>query len=299
MAGGLKAGASLARVDVTRRKKDSYATEATQAIGEMYSLSIKDGLVADGDKGFVLEPFDEVVVHASPSYNKQMHIIVDGQVNFPGTFSLTDREERLSDAIRKAGGLTQFGYARGARLTRQMDESERKQSEDALKALRQSDSTLVDVDAEVMQVEEYYQVAIDLEKALANPGGADDVVLRQGDRIDVPLYNNTVRVSGAVNAPGVFSYVPGKKAGDYIDRAGGYGDRPYKSRAYIISLNGNKQPLSQFSKIQPGDEIVVPQREKKNVDVTSNVVAYTSAAASLATMNVAVMSMINQNKSSK
>ena len=298
MAGGLKNGASMSRVDVIRRIRDEYATEASKEIGELHSLSIKDGLVADGDRGFVLEPFDEVVVRESPSYNEQMHVQVVGQVNFPGTYSITERGERLSDAIRKAGGITQFSYPRGARLTRRMDEAARKQAEDALQVLRTSDTTAVDVDALIMQMADVYPVAIDLEQALANPGGPDDLVLRQGDRIDVPLYYNTVRVSGAVNAPGVFSYVPGKRAGAYIERAGGYGIRPYKSRAYIISLNGNKQPLNQFSKIQPGDEIVVPQKEKKEVDVRSNVLAYSSAAASLATMTVAIMTMVNQNKSS-
>ena len=291
MAGGLQPGASMARVDVTRHITDDSITEAPRTVGELFTFSIKDGLIADGAGGFVLEPYDEVLVHRSPAYNNAMYYEVAGEVNFPGTFLMTNREERLSDAIRKAGGTSLTAYLNGARLIRTMNKSERMRAKDASYALNHlGDSSVVDLD--VLELESTYQVAIDLGKALANPGGPEDIVLRHEDQIIVPIYNNTVRVSGAVNAPGVFSYVPGKRAGDYIERSGGYGDRPYRSRAYVISLNGNKRRMTAFTKIQPGDEIVVPRKERRETD-RSAIMAYGSAAASVTTMTMAIVSIIN------
>ena len=293
MAGGLLNGASTSRVDVTRPQKDTQGLTVTGGVATLYSFTVKDGLLSDGEGGFVLEPYDEVVVHRSPTFNQPIHFSVSGEVNFPGDYALTQREEHLSDAIRKAGGLTDFSYARGARLMRTITRAEQLQVEDAQEALLQlNDST----DIHQLAIGHEYQVAIDLEKALSQPGGDFDILLRDGDRLEIPGVNHAVLTRGAVMAPSALTYIPGKSFGYYIRKSGGYAPRAQISNAYVIRMNGEKCELTSFVRIQPGDEIVVPKREKKNVDLRGSVVALSSAAASLATLAVSVVSLVNQNK---
>lgn len=295
MAGGLTNGASTSRVDVTRMRKDTEGLTAADGMAELYSFSIKDGLIADGESGFVLEPYDQVVVHQSPVYNNPVHFSISGQVNFPGSYTLTGHNERLTDAVRKAGGLTEFSYAKGARLHRTLTAAERQQTRDAAEALLQaSDST--GFQRIIRQENGIVQVAIDLEKALANPGGDYDILIREGDSLEIPEASNTVLTRGAVMSPSTLTYVPGKTAGYYIRKSGGFGRRPQTGKAYIVSLNGEKRPFSSMGKVLPGDEIMIPQREKRNVNVLGTVMGYTSAASSLMTLGVAIMSFVNQNK---
>lgn len=295
MAGGLLNGASMARVDVTRRVRDPQSMTASKEVAELYSFSIKDGLIADGQGGFTLEPYDEVTVHNSPSYNEQLHVTVEGQVNFPGTYSMTYRNERLSDLIKKAGGLTDFSYAKGARLFRQMSKQELQQLEDAQDMMQQAGNDTTKM-KNVLKRETDYQIAIELDKALANPGGPEDIFLRPDDRVEVPLENNVVQVRGAVMAPSSLSYKAGLRAYDYIRRSGGFANRARRSQAYVVSMNGDKKPARSSTKIQPGDEIVVPFKEKKDGSVQASIVSAASAASSLATLSMAIVSVINQTK---
>jgi protein involved in polysaccharide export with SLBB domain len=132
-AGGLLESASTVRVDISRRVKDSKSTKATSVIGETYSFSLKDGFVIDGTPGFVLQPYDQIMVRRSPGYQAQINVTVGGEVEFGGTYSLTQRVERLSDLVKKAGGLTDFAYAKGARLTRVINAEERRRMNDVLR----------------------------------------------------------------------------------------------------------------------------------------------------------------------
>lgn len=125
-AGGLMESASTVRVDVSRRIKDSKGTEAVSTIGQMYSFSLKDGFVIDGEPGFVLQPYDQVYVRKSPAYQEQVNVQVTGEVLYEGDYALTEKSERLSDLIKKAGGVTPFAYIKGARLSRRINADERK-----------------------------------------------------------------------------------------------------------------------------------------------------------------------------
>lgn len=294
MAGGLQNGASTARVDVTRLRKDATGMVVSDSLAELHSFSLKDGLIADGEQGFVLEPYDEVVVHRSPAFVQPVHFTISGEVNFPGQYTMTGRGERLSDAVNKAGGLTQYSYADGARLLRTLSATEQQQLEEARESLLIAGDTLslnkINLTAGT------YQIAIELGKALALPGSTYDVELREGDVLEIPTFNNTVKTSGAVMAPGAMTYVPGRTASYYIRLSGGYAHRANRSYGYIVSMNGEKRPLRGWSSIQPGDELIIPMKEKKDVDVRSSVVAYSSAAASIATIGVTIMTLINQNR---
>ena len=180
-AGGLLESASTAQVDVARRVKNTNSLTAQSEIAETYSFSLKNGFVIEGEPGFVLKPYDEVFVRTSPSYSEQQHVTVTGEVNFTGQFAMSEREQRISSIIKRAGGITDFAYTRGARLARRMTEEEITRAKEKLETLEQSgDSLKLD-----KKIEEYYYVGINLDKALANPGSDYDIVLRDGDRIEV------------------------------------------------------------------------------------------------------------------
>ena len=295
LAGGLQDGASTSRVDVTRRKKDSNGTVATNDIGELYSFPIKNGLVADGDRSFVLEPYDEVVVHRSPSYNEQRHFTVNGEVNFPGTYSLTSREERISDIVKKAGGLTQFAYADGARLIRVATEEELRMANEMVDIIEQKLDT-TDVNAR-RATNPTFTVAIDLAKALANPGGDEDVILREDDVLEIPVMSNVVRIHGAVKYPTAVNYDGSMKAGAYIKAAGGYDEQALRSKAYVVNMGGRAKKLRSWTKIEPGAEIYVPfkKKEKKEFNYAA-VSAIAAAASSLGTMSMTILYIINYTK---
>lgn len=295
LAGGLQDGASLSRVDVTRRKKDANGLVATSDVGELFSFSLKDGLVADENRTFVLEPYDEVVVHRSPSYNVQRHYTVNGEVNFPGDYALTSREERISDLVKKAGGLTEFAYLPGTRLIRQATAEELHVANKTADIVEKMDSTDTEARAAVRTT---FSVAIDLEKALANPGGEADVILRENDVLHIPVCSNIVRIQGAVKYPTAVNFDGKKRAWDYIRDAGGLSDDARPGKAYVVNMGGRAKRLRSWTKVEPGAEIYVPlkpEKQKKEFNY-SGLTAVASAAASVATLTMSVIYIINYTK---
>ncbi len=306
-AGGLTTSASTTKVDVFRRVYDPKSTSTSDVISETYSFALKDGFVIDGEQGFVLQPFDEVVVRKSPTYTEMQSVQVSGAVNFEGTYSITSKNYRLSDLIKASGGLTDVAYAKGARLERRMTEEERQQNE---ASLRTSQIALYE---EAMQGDKNFDlekadtllnmkldlsttsnVAIDLEKAMKNPGGDDDLALREGDKLVIPQYTSTVKITGDVMYPITMNYKEGESLNYYIKRAGGYGDNARKSRVYAIYMNGSVELLSHHSKdaVQPGCQIVVPSKKNKAKMTTAEYAAMGTSAASIATMMVTIANIL-------
>lgn len=289
-AGGLKESASTVRVDISRRIKDNKGTEAVSTIGEMYSFSLKDGFVIDGEPGFVLQPYDQVYVRRSPAYQEQVNVSISGEVLYEGSYALTEKSERLSDLIKKAGGVTPFAYIKGARLSRRINADERKRMETVLDMAKSGKDS---IDVSRIDLGDVYYVGIDLEKAMLKPGSSADIVLREGDTIEVPEYNNTVRISGAVMYPNTVSFEDGKTLKYYIEQAGGYGFRAKKSKAYIVYMNGQvkKAKKSSHELIQPGCEVIVPVKEKSSWSL-QNTLSIATTSASLATMIASIANIL-------
>ncbi len=269
-AGGLRDGASLARVDVSRRINDPYSTEKTPDIAENYQFDIKDGLVIkNGAEAFYMKPYDVVHVRRSPGYVMPKNITVTGEVNYEGAFTLEKKDLRLTDAIRMAGGIAEGAYTKGARLVRVMNDEERLRKQAVLDAIRNNLEEKDSISWNKMEMSNSYPIGIDLEKALKEPGGQYDIVLREGDRIDVPEYNGTVRISGDVQFPNTVTYVKGKGAKWYIENAGGYSESAKKKKAFIVYPNGMMDVLAKGTNVEPGSEIIVPSKKKKHVDLSA------------------------------
>lgn len=296
-AGGLKQTASTVKVDVSRRIVNPKALTTDSVIARTYTFALKDGFVIDGTPGFKLMPFDEVYVRKSPGYYKQQNVVVEGEVMFSGTYTLSEKNQRLSDLIKSAGGVNDRGYVAGARLERKVNESERARMEAVLKKAKEEaeqmeieaakENKKIDLkDSEKIkkfEIPEFYSVGIELDKALANPGCDADIVLREGDKIIVPQYNGTVKINGAVMYPNTVGFQKGKKAKYYINQAGGFSEKAKKSQTYIVYMNGTIAKVSQNAKPKPGCEIVVPEKEINKMTIAEKMTIGTSVA-SIATM---------------
>ncbi len=292
-AGGLKEAASTVRVDVSRRIKDPKSVNSADTIGHMYSFALKDGFVIDGQPGFVLQPYDQVFVRRSPGYQAQQNVRVEGEVLFGGTYTMTSKTERISELVKKAGGVTGFAYVRGAKLTRVANEEERKRMQDVIKLMGRELGEGV-VDSLGIKVEDTYTIGIDLEAALANPGSDADLVMREGDVLTVPEYTNTVKINGAVMVPNTVSYKEGEGVKYYLSQAGGYSQHAKKGDKFIIYMNGQvaKVKGSGKSQIEPGCEIVVPNKKKRNGANLSTILGFATSFASLGTMAASIANML-------
>mgnify|MGYP003301998016 FL=1 len=291
-AGGLLETASAVKIEIARRVKDPKSTSFSTIIGQTYSFDLKDGfLIGDKANNFSLQPFDEVYVRKSPAYFAQQNVTISGEVMFDGVYSLQQKNERLSDVVSRAGGVTPDAYVKGARLVRQMNEEERRRQADVLRMARSGEGK-DSISIEKLDMGTTYSVGIDLEKALENPGSDYDLVLREGDQLFIPEYVNTVKISGSVMYPNTVLYKDGKKLKHYVNLAGGYGSDAKKSKAYVIYMNGTVAKLSKYksSLIQPGCEIVIPSKPESKKMSVAEMMSIGTTSASIATM---IASMVN------
>lgn len=290
-AGGLRESASTVRIDISRRIKDSKGTTTSDKIGEMYTFSLKDGFVIDGEPGFQIKPYDQIFVRKSPTYQEQINVEVSGEVLYAGTYALTQKSERVSDLVKKAGGITPYAYVRGAKISRRINDEERRRMDTVLEMARNVDEE-DSINVSKLELGDIYYVGIDLEAALRNPGSDADIVLREGDQLIVPEYNNTVRISGDVMYPNTVSYVEGKNLKYYIEQAGDYGETAKKKRAYIVYMNGQVKKAKKYnSHIEPGCEIIVPTKQKNTFQL-QNILSIATTSASLATMIASIANII-------
>ena len=292
-AGGLREAAATTRVSVTRRIKDPKSTAYSSKLAETFAFDIKDGLVI-GDADFYLQPFDMVQIRRSPAYKVQRTVSVSGEVLFSGSYALLKKNERLSDLIKRAGGITPDAYIKGGRLIRRMNDEERRRERDALRMARNGEGK-DSISVAKLAITETYTVGIDMEKALANPGSDYDVVLREGDVIYIPEFVNTVKISGSVMYPNTVAWEKGAKLKHYINMAGGYGNMAKKKKAYIIYLNGTvaRARRGDSQLIQPGCEIVVPSKAEKQHMKFAEILGISSTTATMAAM---VATLVNAFK---
>lgn len=306
-AGGLTDMASTVNVSVSRRVADSKALQPDSVIAKTFTLSLKDGFVVDGTPGFVLMPFDEVMIRKSPGYAEQKNVKIEGEVMFSGSYTLTRRNARLSDLFAKSGGATELAYIKGARLVRRANAIEKERMRAVLKMQREQQqknllqlaassngSNLQDVakgaqsaELEKFNVPDEYPIGIDLAEALKNPGSDADMILREGDRLIVPQYNGTVKINGAVMYANTVAYEKGKSVKKYIDEAGGFANDAQKNKAYIIYMNGKVAKVGHGAKVQPGCEIVIPSKLKRKMSVAETMslgTSMSSIAAMIATI---------------
>lgn len=305
-AGGLTRAASTAQVDVFRRIYNPAAKQGTNVLARRFSFNIDDGFVVE-DTLFVLQPYDEVQVRKSPVYAEQQNVRVAGCVNFEGQFAMTHRTFRLSDLIQMAGGTTQEAYIKGARLIRKMNDEERLQRDKSNlnnqillmeRGLEKESFNYALADSILMlktNSDDSYSVAINLDQALAEPGGPSDLILRADDQLIIPEYSGVVKISGEVMSPTSVHYRKGATLTDYLNSAGGVTKQASRKRTYAIYMNGAVNKLGRKASgkdLQPGMEIVVPSKPIREGMTTAEISVLGTSVASLTTMIVALINLL-------
>lgn len=283
-AGGLLEGASTARVDVARRIVDPTATEQTSQTAEIFSLSIDKSLKVGTGVNFKLEPYDLVHVRMSPGYETQQAVTVEGEVLFAGNYILQKRNERLSDLISRAGGILDEAYVKGAYLERRLTQAEYEARQEVIRIAMQNQSSSDSISLNKIEIADTYNVGINLQKALDNPGSTYDLVLQEGDRLFIPQIQSTVKISGDVMYPNAVIYEPGKKLSYYINQAGGYGEKAKKNKAFIVYMNGTVTKAKKNSEIEPGCQIIVPSKSPNNGTNWAQVMAIASSFTTVAAL---------------
>lgn len=306
-AGGLTESAAKNTVTISRREATSADGQTVRGSrAKTIEIALKDGFALDGQEGFKLLPFDEVYVNKNPEFRAQTKVSVEGEVKNEGIYSLSIENTRVSDVLAMCGGVTAQAAKNGAYILRKYSNDEERRrvmlldkiradrayrlSQGAQMAnddkLRITDSLLV----EQQMRNDFYKLAVNLEKSLTQPGCADDVILRDGDRLIIEETRNTVKVSGSVPYPNAVPYTEGKDIRYYMGQAGARGAKNRKW-AYIIYQNGSSAMVRQGAKVEPGCEIVLPERNTTS-NSTQNVTLISSMLATLATLGAVVVSAL-------
>lgn len=306
-AGGLLKSASN-QVKVSRRQTDRNATIANANRAEVFTFTLKDNFEVNGSDDFVLEPYDEVYVLRSPTFSSSANVVVEGEVSFPGTYSL-NQNTRVSEVLEMCGGVTSLAGENGVYVLRTLTEDELRtrqlrfdqdrylnaynieskasQVQAGYKALPISDSLLV----ERYMREDIYKVAVDLKKILKKPGCDEDLVLRDGDRIVVEQVENTVKLGGNVAYRGAVPYVKGKRLAFYLRQGGVPASARNIRMSYLVGPNGKARASRRFMKVEPGSEVVLRQ-DTEPLANSQKVTLFTTAASALATVAAVVVSVL-------
>lgn len=294
MAGGLKESASLAKLEIARRLKNREAIEKSPRIAEVFTFQLpEDFSLSSEAMSFQLEPNDMVFIRRSPGYEVQRLVSVEGEVAFPGKYSLTNNQERLSDVVKRAGGMTGEAYPEGATLFRKTEEASPEVREKVLGQLEEAaEDTLQIIDEEF---DNEQAIGIDLPYILAHPGSAEDLLLKNGDRLVIPTELQTVRLSGALLYPVTVKYEKDKSLSYYIANAGGFNENALKRKTYVLYANGSVDRTRSFMgirnypKVEPGAEIIVPRKPERDKVSAQEAISVSSAIASMALVLVTLI----------
>lgn len=294
LAGGLSEGASTVNVEVSRRIDESASREAPETIAEVFSFEIADGLMVDGDPAFTLQPNDIVSIRRSPSYIEQRNVSITGEVTFPGQYTLTNNNYRVSELVARAGGPTSNANVRGAMLKRTMSQYERNVRSGISRVVAQQDEA-DSIKVDKLKVNEVYTVGLELDKALAHPGSDYDIILRDGDELILPENITTVRIQGEVLYPNTVHYISGKPIRYYVSQAGGYSNNARRGKTYVLYMNGTVA-TGGLSPVEAGCEIIVPKKRERDRLSATEIFSIGSSAASIAAVIATIVNIVNSNK---
>ncbi|SEO12001.1 protein involved in polysaccharide export, contains SLBB domain of the beta-grasp fold [Mucilaginibacter sp. OK283] len=304
-AGGFAEGASTKRIEVARRVSNADPSSKSSSVAQVFSVNI-DGPLKPNEANFVLTPFDIVSIYSLPGYEKQKTVKVEGEVLYPGSYTIKTKNEKISDLIARAGGLTASADVEGGSLKREniailgIDKNKADTAAFTLERMAQAnrlkraykDST---TNADTQQRNNY--VGIDLGAVLKTPGSKSDLLLEDGDIIRVPKQQQIVRVNGQVLYPSAVVYDSSKSFNDFVSNAGGYGPDALRRGAYVVYPNGTVKGTRKFlffnnhPSVKPGSEIYVPKKSESKGNTAQNILGFTTGLASLGAIILGILSL--------
>jgi protein involved in polysaccharide export with SLBB domain len=306
-AGGFAEGASAKRIEVSRRVFDSDPSQKNSRVAQVFSVNVDANLKFE-DINFSLKPFDIVSVYSLPGYETQKIVKVEGEVIFPGYYTIEKKNEKISDLVKRAGGLTQSADIEGGSLKRDnaavlgVDKTKidtvalNKERNERLRRLQRTYKDTLNNTADTAQFRNNY-VGINLKKILQKPGEGDDLILENGDVLRVPKEQQTVRVNGEVLYPSAVVYSKGKSFKGFVLNAGGFSPNALKRGAYVVYPNGTVKGTTKFlffnnhPRVKPGSEIFVPKKPEPKGNTAQEILGYTTGLASLGAIILGILSL--------
>lgn len=295
-AGGLRENASRKKIEIARRFKGEGEKVGSES-AKIITVDVNEDLTNKSD--VFLMPYDIVTIYTIPGYTAQKNVIIEGEVQFPGQYTIASKTDRISDVLKRGGGLTQYGFIEGAVLIRtktlnEADKLIRQQKIDALIKQTKDTTNIQDkINNEVGNLTS--TVGIDMKKILKNPGSKYDLLVEDGDLISIPSQKQTVKISGEVLYPVRIPYRKMKSFKGYINGAGGYTQRALKRGGYVVFANGSAKATRKLlvfnihPKIRPGAEIIIPAKEDKK---GASVVEIVSIATSITTIAILIVTVL-------
>ncbi len=315
--GGLTEAASLSKVEIVRRKRNVDPKQIDAQISEIIDFEIKSDLSVDSRSvGFSLLPFDEVFIRTSPNYEKQNFAVIKGEVIYPGKYGVKYKDEKISDLINRAGGLSPLAYTKGSTLVRKtlLSDFQTAQRAEVLENLKLNikvkDIVKADLEEQDVQLEKEEgnknliteSIGIDLEKILKDPGSFEDIVLQDGDEINIPKRLQTVRIEGEILYPTTVKYLPSFKFIDYVSKSGGFTKKSARGKAFVIYPNGSVDRtrkflfIKVFPKIEPGSEIIIPGKTENAQGQLAQFGNLVGTLSGTLTAIVSIFSIVQLNK---
>jgi protein involved in polysaccharide export with SLBB domain len=305
MAGGFAEGASPKRIEVARRINDADPQSKSSKVANVFSVDV-DSQLKLNNINFALMPFDNVSVYSLPGYEKQKTVKVEGEVLYPGSYTILTKNEKVSDLLARAGGPTASADIEGASLKRDniailgVDKNKvdtiaiAKDRADQFNRLKRTykDSTN-NKDSQPRN----NSVGINLPGIIKSPGSNIDLILEDGDVLRLPKQQQVVRVNGEVLYPSAVVYDGNKSFNGYVLNAGGFAPAALKSGAYVVYPNGTVKGTRKFlffnshPEVKPGSEIYVPKKPVHIGNTAQEILAFTSGIASLAAIILALIKL--------
>ncbi|GAB2556732.1 SLBB domain-containing protein [Spirosoma areae] len=302
--GGLKESAAASLIEVVRRKKDADPRSPTAQIAQIFRFDVNRDLSlgTDAHRDFILEPFDQIIVRRSPNYLVQTYAFVAGEVINPGSYAIQSKDQKISDLVTQAGGLTPQAYVPGATLIRPVklsaDEIRRKQR--AIDEVGDNTNKTV-VETEVISPNVAEAIGINLKRIMEKPGSSEDILLQEGDTLRIPKLLETVRIQGEVQLPNTVKYRSGQTFQDYIANTGGFTSKSQRRKSFIIYANGSVDRTRKFMffnvypRVEPGSEIVIPKRTAQPLTAQQVLNSSVGIAGSLLTLITTILVLTRVN----
>ena len=288
-----------------------------------------------GQENFVLQPMDVITITKKVGFVKPEVVTITGQVQSTGKYTLSSRVDRVSDIVKRAGGLIDDAYSEGAFIKRsrynidslKSDESktsieeaynrkfkaQQEAEKESLVKVAGATTNAAAVDPNIQKKklkdtldilykeleQDYYQIAIDINQIIKNPGSELDLVLRDKDEVVIPKMDNRVKISGGVLRPTNIVYRDGLTIGECISAAGGISEYAKRGRAYVVYANGKSNRTKHFGlfrinpRIRPGSEIVLPETNEKKEKTINTIMQFSTMLAGLASA-LATISILNK-----
>lgn len=285
--------AAFKNIEIARLiKRDSIAATDNRA-STIINTEV-NGDLSSSTANISLQAFDVITIRRKAGYTIPETVSVSGQVQYPGPYALSNRSERVSDVLRRAGGYTPDAYPEGAYLKRFKTEEEKQKSSDVAMKLKKNikDSTTKIVGDEITRA--FDKIPLDLLLIMRSPGSIEDLVVRSRDELFIPKFDGQVKVSGSVLLATQVPFQNRNSMRDYINEAGGFSGDAWRKKAYVVYANGKAATTKHFlffkfyPKIMPGSELVIPKKVEKRSMNTGEIIGISSALASLAGVVIAI-----------